>query len=387
MDRLIEAISAAQNPSIVGLDPTPVLVPPQIVADFEEEVAQQVEDPAEITASQLAVSYFEFNRTIIDAVADIVPAVKPQIAMYEALGPAGIDAYTMTCEYAQQQGLYVLGDVKRGDIGSTAAAYAAHLTGVAPLEMPAMQDVDANDASALNTRRNANDRNADNDGGGSLSAALYPPTVTSESKGDTENESDRKSKRTRHTFAAYDPWHEDAVTVNPYLGVDGITPFVNAAERSDKDLFVLVRTSNPSSSQIQELDLAQGGKLYEHVADHVEQWGASSLGTHGYSRVGAVVGATHAQEGRTLRQRMPHTFFLVPGFGAQGGTAQDVAGMFDENGSGAIVNSSRGIIGAWRHSIGYREDMSAEDALRLVAHCARQAALDMRDQLRMAVYR
>ena len=237
--------------------------------------------------------------------------------MYEALGPAGVDIYTMTCEYATQQGLYVLGDIKRGDIGSTAAAYAHHLNGV----------------------------------------------------GD------------------FDPWHEDAVTVNPYLGTDGITPFVEAATEADKDIFVLVRTSNPSSSELQMLDLADGTKVYEHVADLVEGWGAETIGDHGYSRVGAVVGATHPEEGKALRARMPHTFFLVPGYGAQGGTAADVAGMFDEQGSGAIVNSSRGIIGAWKKNGKYSESMTADEALGLVADSARQAALDMRDNLRVAVYR
>lgn len=228
MDRLIEAIDNTQNPSVVGLDPTEALVPPQVVASFADEVRDSVESPEEVESAQLAVAYFEYNRTIIDAIADIVPAVKPQIAMYEALGPAGVDIYTMTCEYAAQQGLYVLGDIKRGDIGSTAAAYAHHLNGV----------------------------------------------------GD------------------FDPWHEDAVTVNPYLGTDGITPFVEAAAEADKDIFVLVRTSNPSSSELQMLDLADGTKVYEHVADLVEGWGAETIGSHGYSRVGAVVGATHPEEGR-----------------------------------------------------------------------------------------
>ena len=228
MDRLIEAIDNTQNPSVVGLDPTEALVPPQVVASFADEVRDSVESPEEVESAQLAVAYFEYNRTIIDAIADIVPAVKPQIAMYEALGPAGVDIYTMTCEYAAQQGLYVLGDIKRGDIGSTAAAYAHHLNGV----------------------------------------------------GD------------------FDPWHEDAVTVNPYLGTDGITPFVEAAAEADKDIFVLVRTSNPSSSELQMLDLADGTKVYEHVADLVEGWGAETIGSHGYSRVGAVVGATHPEEGK-----------------------------------------------------------------------------------------
>ncbi|MBT1179156.1 orotidine-5'-phosphate decarboxylase [Bifidobacterium vespertilionis] len=323
MDRLIDAIEEKQNPSVVGLDPTEALVPPQVVASFADEVRGEVDSPEEVPAAQLAVAFYEFNRAIIDAVADIVPAVKPQIAMYEALGTNGVDVYAMTCEYAADRGLYVLGDVKRGDIGSTAAAYAHHLSGV-----------------------------RDADGG-----------------------------------AVYDPWHEDAVTVNPYLGTDGITPFVDAAVDANKDIFALVRTSNPSSSELQELELADGGKVYEHVADLVERWGAETIGDHGYSRVGAVVGATHPEEGRALRNRMPHTFFLVPGYGAQGGTAADVAGMFDADGSGAIVNSSRGIIGAWRKSGKYSESMSADDALDLVADCAREAAIDMRDNLRVAVYR
>ena len=319
MDRLIEAIAATQNPSVVGLDPTEALVPAQVVASFADEIADEVEDAADRPAAQLAVAYFEYNRAIIDAIADIVPAVKPQIAMYEALGPAGVDAYTMTCEYAQSHGLYVIGDIKRGDIGSTAAAYAGHLGGVA------------------------------------FGAGESGP---------------------------YDPWHEDAVTVNPYLGTDGITPFVEAATAADKDIFALVRTSNPSSSEIQELELAGGGRIYEHVADLVERWGQGTVGQHRYSRVGAVVGATHPAVGRALRTRMPHTFFLVPGYGAQGGTARDVAGMFDDAGSGAIVNSSRGIIGAWRKTGAYSETMSAESALDLVADAARNAAIAMRDDLR-----
>ena len=312
MDRLIEAINTTQNPSVVGLDPTEALVPAQVVASFADEVRESVESEEELPAAQLAVAYFEFNRTIIDAVAGIVPAVKPQIAMYEALGPAGVDVYAMTCEYARERGLYVLADAKRGDIGSTAASYARMLTGV----------------------------------------------------------------------GERDPWNIDAITVNPYLGTDGITPFVDAAAQTDKDLFVLVRTSNPSSSELQMLDLADGTKVYEHVGDLVEGWGAETIGKYGYSRVGAVVGATHPEEGKALRKRMPRTFFLVPGYGAQGGTAADVRGMFDADGSGAIVNSSRGIIGAWRKSGKYSEKMSASEALELVGETAQAAAIDMRDNLR-----
>ncbi|EFA23629.1 orotidine-5'-phosphate decarboxylase [Bifidobacterium gallicum] len=312
MDKLIDAIEQAQNPSIVGLDPTEALVPAPVLAAYTEEATNAVDDESQAPAAALAMAYFQFNCAIIDAVADIVPAVKPQIAMYEAIGPAGVDAYTMTCEYAQQQGLYVLGDIKRGDIGSTAAAYAKHF-------------------------------------------------------GDD---------------CLGDAWHENGITVNPYLGSDGITPFVEAAAASDGDVFALVRTSNPSSAQIQELELADGAKLYEHVADLVSQWGADHIGRHGYSLLGAVVGATHPQQGSELRARMPHTFFLVPGYGAQGGTAATVRGMFDADGMGAIVNSSRGIIGAWRDDPSYSDDVNASTALDIVARCARQAAMDMRDDLR-----
>ncbi|RSX56004.1 orotidine 5'-phosphate decarboxylase [Bifidobacterium dolichotidis] len=318
MDQLIEAIQRTQNPSIIGLDPTDALVPEPLLKAFVQEAAENVDDPAEVAPAARAMAYYQFNCAIIDAIADIVPAVKPQIAMYEALGPTGIDVYTMTCEYAHDQGLYVLGDIKRGDIGSTAMAYAQHIS------QPTDDDV----------------------------------------------------------------WHEDAITVNPYLGSDGIEPFVEAAAATHKDVFALVRTSNPSSSQIQGLKLADGSQVYERVADLVSDWGADHIGTHGYSLLGAVVGATHAEQGAALRERMPHTFFLVPGYGAQGGTAAMVRGMFDRNGSGAIVNSSRGVIGAWQKAIAHADHspdgagMSVQQALELVSTNARQAAITMRDDLR-----
>lgn len=358
MDRLIEAIEAKQNPSVVGLDPTSALVPTQVLTEEPEvdkkslqEFSNQLKASDDPEARRILASmneagdmkvkqkaadepleraepgalivdaFYRFNRVIIDAVKDIVPAVKPQIAMYEAYGSIGFDIYRLTCEYAQKQGLYVLGDIKRGDIGSTAAAYAKHLTGV------------------------------------------------------NSHEDDCNGR----------PWREDGITVNPYFGADGITPFTDAAKTADKDVFALVRTSNPSSKEIQELKLADGDRLYEHVADLVEGWGADSIGKYGYSHLGAVVGATHPEQGRELRERMPHTFFLVPGYGAQGGTAADVAGMFDKNGRGAIVNSSRGIIGAWKKSGECREDMTAEEALDLVGRSARAAAIAMRDDLREAL--
>ncbi|MCI1979309.1 MAG: orotidine-5'-phosphate decarboxylase [Bifidobacteriaceae bacterium] len=334
MDRLIDAIAATDNPSIVGLDPTPALLPEPLL-----EPVRSVQGVARARA--LAESYLKFNTAIIDAITGIVPAVKPQIAMYEALGVAGVETYVRTTEYAQQHGLYVLGDVKRGDIGSTAAAYAAHLSGM--------------------------------------------PVVGSFSEESSQESIDRKDgaeKTAEKTTGVIDLWHEDAVTVNPYLGVDGILPFVEAASATDKDIFVLVRTSNPSSSQLQTLN-AEGKAVADHVGDLVEQWGSETQGSFGYSRVGAVVGATHPREGARLRESMPHTFFLVPGFGAQGGSAKDVASMFDASGSGAIVNSSRGIIGAWKKGA-QAHDADAgtvEEALDIVGRSARLAALAMRDSI------
>lgn len=347
MDELIEVIAAKQNPSVVGLDPKPGIVPAEVISALADEVLQEVEGE-EALPTLLATAYFEFNRAIIDAIADFVPAVKPQIAMYEALGSAGMDTYAMTCEYAKSRGLIVIGDAKRGDIGSTAGQYAAHLSGFANL-------------SAYFEDENA--------AGNALPQSL---------------------KNLLKNYKNLDVWHEDSLTVNPYMGSDGVKPFIDEAVSHNKSIFVLLRTSNPSSKELQELILQDGKPVYEHMADLIENWGASNIGKHGYSKVGAVVGATHPQEGKRLRELMPHTFFLVPGYGAQGGTAQDVAGMFDQNGDGAIVNSSRGIIGAWRKSEDYAKNqgnMSLDNILDIVCESAAVAAKNMRDDLRNAVYR
>ena len=347
MDELIEAIASKQNPSVVGLDPKPGILPAEVISALADEVLQEV-DGEDALPTLLATAYFEFNRAIIDAVADIVPAVKPQIAMYEALGPAGMDTYAMTCEYAKSQGLVVIGDAKRGDIGSTAGQYAAHLSGFANLSAYFEDD---------NAQSNA------------LSKSL---------------------ENLLKNYENLDVWHEDSLTVNPYMGSDGVKPFIDEAVSHNKSIFVLLRTSNPSSKELQELILQDGKPVYEHMADLIEGWGAPHVGKHGYSNVGAVVGATHPEEGKRLRELMPHTFFLVPGYGAQGGTAQDVAGMFDKNGDGAIVNSSRGIIGAWRKSKDYAKNqgnMSLDNILDIVQDSAEEAARNMRDDLRNAVYR
>lgn len=303
IDKLIDEILKKDNPSAVGLDPTIAMMPEGLKKKYYGEYGR--------TAEGAAAMFEEFNRNIIDAVADIVPAVKPQIAMYERFGESGIRAYNRTCRYAAEKGLVVIGDIKRGDISSTASAYAAHLS---PAEI----------------------------------------------------EENREAT-----------WFEDAVTVNPYLGTDGIEPFTAACEADGKGIFVLVRTSNPSSRELQLLELADGRLVYEAVGELVSGWGAALIGAHGYSEVGAVVGATHKSEGERLRAALPHTFFLVPGYGAQGGTAEDVAGFFDDRGLGAIISSSRGITAACRKMDGFDEDHYAE--------AAAAAAAQMRDALRSAL--
>lgn len=300
IDRLIEAIQKKQNPAVVGLDPTLEMIPGYLKEEFFGRYGKTPEAVGRLFA--------EFNKRIIDAVGEIVPAVKPQIAMYEKFGLPGIRAYHETCQYAAEAGLTVIGDIKRGDISSTAAAYAAHLGGA-----------------------------------------------------DIEGE---------HV----DLWQEDAVTVNPYLGTDGIQPFLEKCADQGKGIFILVRTSNPSSAELQELKMADGRQLYEAVADLTVRWGAECMGVNGFSEAGAVVGATHRAQGEALRARMPNTFFLVPGYGAQGGTAEDVAGFFNKEGLGAIISSSRGITAAYQKDDKYAEKDFAE--------AAAEAAAAMRESLR-----
>ncbi len=300
IDRLTAAIREKENPTVAGLDPTLEMIPEFLRTRYFSEFGK--------TAEAVRKMFTEFNRHIIDALADIVPAVKPQIAMYEKFGVEGLKAYNDTCEYARMKGLIVIGDIKRGDISSTAAAYAAHLGGA---------------------------------------------------------EADGRRLET---------WKEDAVTLNPYMGSDGIRPFLEICRREDKGIFLLVKTSNPSSSELQDLMLADGRHVYEAAGALVEEWGREVPGSGKYSRAGAVVGATHREIGEKLRKQMPHTFFLVPGYGAQGGTAEDIAGFFDSEGGGAIVNSSRGITAAYQKDSAFGEKDYAE--------AARQAALKMKEDLR-----
>ncbi len=297
IDVLIEKIKETQNPTVVGLDPRLNFVPEFIKNECVEKYGK--------TPKAVAESFFEFNKGIIDSVYDLVPAVKPQIAMYEMLGVDGIDCFIKTCDYASKKGLVIIGDIKRGDIGSTSAAYAVgHLGKVA---------------------------------------------VGSK------------------TYSAFG---EDFATVNPYLGTDGIKPFVDVCKEEKKGIFVLVKTSNPSSGEFQDR-LVDGKPLYELVGAMVNEWGKDVIGESGYSSVGAVVGATYPEMGKVLRKIMPKSFILVPGYGAQGGKAADLVHYFNEDGLGAIVNSSRGIIAA------YKQEKYASFGEANYADASRQAVVDM----------
>ena len=299
IDRLQEKINLMKNPTVVGLDPSLEHIPPQIL---EKHVMAKGE-----TFEAAAAAVLEFNTGLIDALCDIVPAVKPQSAFYELLGPQGILVLKMTCEYAKSKGMYVICDAKRNDIGSTAEAYSAAYLGTVKI-------------------------------------------------GATE----------LHPFDA------DALTINAYLGSDGVMPFIETAVKYDKAVFALVKTSNPSAGEFQDRFVGDV-RLYTAVGDLLEEISLHTVGKYGFTRVGAAVGATVPQESEFLRERLKHTFFLVPGYGAQGGTAEDAACSFMEDGHGAIVNSSRGIIAAWKKTgKGYQE-------------AAREEALRMRDELMRAI--
>lgn len=262
-----------------------------------------------------AKAILEFNKRLIDGVYDIIPAVKPQVAYYEMYGSNGIKALEETIRYAKSKGLIVIADGKRNDIGSTAEAYSSAFLGRTEL------------------------------GENSL-------------------------------VAAFDA---DALTVNPYLGFDGIRPFIEDCRRYDKGIFILVKTSNKSSGQLQDLLTQQCKSLYEVVAEYVEKWGESLVGKYGYSSVGAVVGATYPNQAKILRSIMKHAYILVPGYGAQGGTAKDAAHAFGKDGLGAIVNASRSIMCAYKSDL-WREAYGEEEFEK----AARAEALRMRDEINEA---
>ena len=299
IDTLIEKIKEKGNPTVAGLDPKLAYLP--------EEMKKNAFDQYGETFEGAANAIFEFNKELIDALYDIVPAVKPQSAYYEMYGIEGIKCLKKTIDYAKEKGMYVILDAKRGDIGATSEAYAtAYL-------------------------------------------------------GNTEI-----GEKTETAFDA------DCLTVNPYLGSDGVLPFVKMCESRNKGIFALVKTSNKSSGELQ--DLKSGGRyIYEVVADLVKEWGSTTIGMYGYSNVGAVVGATYPEQAEVLRKLMPHTYFLVPGYGAQGGGAKDVVPCFNNDGMGAIVNASRSIMCAYMKNGGS------------VGEAARQEAIRMRDDITSAI--
>lgn len=294
--QLIEKIQKTKAPICVGLDPMLSYVPEHIQAAAFEQYGETLEGAAE--------AIWQFNKEIVDHTFDLIPAVKPQIAMYEQFGIEGLKVYKRTVDYCKEKGLVVIGDAKRGDIGSTSAAYATGHIG----------------------------------------------SVQVGSK----------------TYSGFDT---DFLTVNPYLGTDGVKPFVDVCNSHDRGLFVLVKTSNPSSGEFQDR-LIDGCPLYEWVAEKVVEWGNASMDGD-YSNVGAVVGATYPEMSRILRNLMPHTYFLVPGYGAQGGTAEDLKHCFNKDGLGAVVNSSRGIIAA------YKQEKYKKFGTEHFAEASRQAVMDM----------
>lgn len=304
INKLNAKIVKTNAPIVVGLDPMLKYIPEHILKRAYSEYGETLKGAAE--------AVFEFNKRIIDATYDLIPAVKPQIAMYEQFGVEGVIAYKKTVDYAHEKDLVVIADVKRGDIGSTSEAYAVGHLG--------------------------------------------------------------KVQVGSKTFAGFDA---DFATVNPYLGTDGIKPFVDVCKAEKKGIFILVKTSNPSSGEFQDR-IIDGKPLYEHVADKVREWGEDAMGD-AYSYVGAVVGATYPEMGAALRKVMPKTLILVPGYGAQGGTGKDLKAFFNPDGLGAIVNSSRGIIAA------YKKEEYGKFGEEHFEEASRQAVIDMREDIKSAL--
>ncbi len=296
IQKLISNIQKTKAPIVVGLDPMLNYIPQQVKDKAFQEFGETLEGAAE--------AIWQYNKEIVDCTYDLIPAVKPQIAMYEQFGIEGMKAFKKTVDYCKSKGLVVIGDVKRGDIGSTSAAYATGHLG--------------------------------------------------------------KVQVGSKTYSAFD---EDFATVNPYLGSDGIKPFLEVCKEEKKGLFILVKTSNPSSGEFQD-QLINGKPLYELVGEKVAQWGEECMGDQ-YSYIGAVVGATYPEMGKVLRKVMPKSYILVPGYGAQGGKGADLVHFFNEDGLGAIVNSSRGIIAA------YKQEKYAKFGAEHFGEASRAAVEDM----------
>lgn len=298
IDRLIEAIEAKKNPTVLGLDTRIEYFPEKFASGFDLT-----------TFSGAADGIIAYNKALMDALVETVPAVKIQLAYYEMYGLEGLRAFAETVAYAKKKGFVVMVDGKRNDIGATATAYAAAYLGETPLTGGNAQAFDA-----------------------------------------------------------------DYLTVNPYLGSDGVLPFVEACKAEDKGIFVLVKTSNPSSGQLQDL-VVEGERIYQRVGRLVSEWGKELIGKYGYSDVGAVVGATYPEQGAELRKLLPSVFFLVPGYGAQGGGGKELADCFDDSGRGAIVNASRSLLCAYKKHGGDFDEAAFVEAKRMREDLAEAVAL------------
>lgn len=309
INKLVNKIKATGAPIVVGLDPMMKFVPEQIQKKAFAEFGETLDGAAE--------AIWQYNKEIVDNIYDIVPAVKPQIAMYEQFGIPGLIAFKKTVDYCKEKDLVVIGDIKRGDIGSTSEAYAVGHLG--------------------------------------------------------------KVQVGSNSYYGFD---EDFATVNPYLGSDGVNPFIKVCKEEKKGIFVLVKTSNPSSGEFQDRKIsdADGRPLYEVVGEQVARWGEEHMGDS-YSYIGAVVGATYPEMGKVLRKIMPKSYILVPGYGAQGGKGADLVHFFNEDGLGAIVNSSRGIIAA------YQQEKYASFGAEHFGEASRAAVEDMRKDIADALER
>ena len=299
IDQLIDKIKIMQNPTVIGLDPRYEMLPKCVKEKYPE------------TLEGVGQAIIEYNKALIDEICDIIPAIKPQIAFYEMYGIPGMQAFKETCEYAKQKGMFVIADINRGDIGSTAQGYSNAYLG--------------------------------------------------------------KTKIGENEQSLYDI---DFVTVNPYMGTDCVKPFIEDCKKYNKGLFILVKTSNPSSGELQDVKLESGEEVYTRVAKYVENWGEELRGEYNYSSVSAVVGATYPEQLKQLRKVAPHTYFLIPGYGAQGGKAEDIALGFDENGLGGIVNASRSLMCAYKSDM-WKNKFEEKD----YAKATRAEALRMKEEL------
>ena len=299
IDTLIEKIKETKNPTVMGLDPRYEMLPKCITEKYPQ------------TLEGVAQAIVEYNKALIDATYDIIPAVKPQIAFYEMFGIPGMQAFKETCEYAKQKGMIVIADIKRGDIGSTAQGYSNAYLGKTKI--------------------------------GNIEQSIFDV---------------------------------DFVTVNPYMGTDCVKPFIEDCKKYNKGLFILVKTSNPSSGELQDLKFENGKEVYKQVAELVEKWGEELVGENGYSSIAAVVGATYPEQLKQIREIAPHTYFLIPGYGAQGGKVEDIALGFDKNGLGGIVNASRSLMCAYK-SDKWKDRFEEKD----YAQATRAEAIRMREEL------